>query len=141
MLPSDVDGFGPNALEALIRSADRLPKPTATFRKAVLARALYARRRSESVQRVQGVLTLWLVVAVLCGLPGYCRYHSVRDEYRSLPAISDTSSVPPPYFSRMTLAAMATAEPPTQVDEFEWNLVQAEFAIRDHSLRAFRGSL
>jgi len=132
------------ALEECIRTADRLPKPTNDFRKDVLAEALVARRRSESVQRVQVLTAVFLAAAVLFTLPGY--YYGLQNgtpRETMYPAynVSDAMDAIPPYFSRTTLAAMAVAQPLKSTDDFEWGLIQAELTLRDHSARAFGTSL
>jgi len=130
---------GQCALEELIRAAEPTPQPTSAFRQQVLGEALVARRRSESVQRIQVLTTIFLAASVLLFLPGY--YHGLRYDRQTEPAMAGTVDAYDSYFSRVGLAAMAVAEPIRSTDGFEWNLIQAEFAARDHSARAFGGAL
>lgn len=141
MWSSDIDGPvpEPNSLEDWIRSSERMPRPTSSFRQQVLQEALHARRRSDSVQRVQVLTTILIGAAVLLGLPGY--YHGLRDDHQPPHTLAATVASVQPWISRTALAAMAVSQPLRATDDFEWNLVQAELTVKDQSARVFGVSL
>ena len=139
MWSSDCDGFEAVVLEDRIRSAGRLPQPGTSFRQQVLQQALHARERSESLQRVQVLTTILIAAAVLFGLPGY--YHGLHDDRQSPTALAETMAQAPEWINRTALAAMAVSQPIKASDDFEWNLVQAELAVKDYSARVFRNPL
>jgi hypothetical protein len=127
------------ALEEWIRTAEQTPQPTHAFRQQVLGKALVARRRSESVQRIQVLTTVLLAASVLFFLPGY--YSGVHHERHAAATTMVETADSYSYFSRTGLAAMAVAEPILSNDGFESSLIEAEFAMRAHSARAFGGAL
>jgi hypothetical protein len=139
MWSNEFDAPTPGALEDWLRSADGPPQPTMAFRQQVLAEALQARRQSESLQRVQVLSTMFLGMAVMLGLPGY--YHGLRDESQPPPTLAATVATVPTWLSRTAFAVAAVSRPMKASDDYEWNLVQAEFAVRDQSARLFRGAL
>jgi hypothetical protein len=139
MWSNECDGFELAALEDRIRSAGRLPQPKTAFRQQVLHQAIHARERSESLQRVQVLTTILIGAAVLLGLPGY--YHGLRDDRLRPHTLADTMAQAPEWINRTALAAMAVSQPIKATDDFEWNLVEAEFAVKDHSARVFRSPL
>jgi hypothetical protein len=139
MWSSDIDDPNAGFVEDWIRAAEQIPRPTAVFREQVLQQAVHARRRSESLQRVQVLTTLLIGAAVLFGLPGY--YHGLRDDHQPPHSLAETVAAVPPQLSRIALAAMAVSQPLHATDDFEWNLVQAELTIKDQSARVFGAAL
>lgn len=140
MWSDEVPEFAPCPLELLVRAGACLPKTTASFRAEVLAHAWQARRRQQFIQRLLVVSLAGLMLTAGLGLPAsYCAAQ-LSGQPRSTPSESPNDA-PRHDFSRITLMAWAAEEEATQAGGFEWNLVEAEFALRHRPLRAMRGAL
>jgi hypothetical protein len=114
-------------VEACVRSAERLPQPSLSFRNRVLDEALRVRHRSLSLHRIQTLTSSFLAASLLLFLPGY--YHTLRNPSGTAAAGSSrtVATLPTP--------SLATA------DAYEWGLVQAALADRNESARIIRGAL
>jgi len=117
-------------VEGCVRAAERLPRPSLTFRTRVLDEALRVRHRSLSLHRIQTLTSSFLAASLLLFLPGY--YHTLRNPvgWPSTTAVS----------SSWTVATLPTPSLRT-ADAYEWSLVQAALADRDESARIIRGAL
>lgn len=140
MWSDEVPKGGVCSLEALVRAGDRLPKTTASFRAEVLAHAWQAHRRQQFIQRLLVFSSAGMMLLAGLSLPAsYCVAQlSAQQRPKDYASPSD---MPPQDFSRITLMAWAAEEGSTQAGGFEWNLVEAEFALRHRPLRAMRGAL
>lgn len=127
------------AIEELIRAAEPMPRLTGSFRQQVLVQAVHAKRRSDSVQRVQTLTTMLLAVALFVFLPGY--YHRAQAGGVPITYSMAAESDDYPSFSRIATASMAVAQPLLSNDAFESSLIEAELAVKVHSARAFGAAL
>lgn len=140
MRSHEVPDFTPCPLELLVRAGQCLPKTTASFRAEVLARAWHAHRRQQFIQRLLVVSVVGMLLFAGLGLPAsYCTAQ-LRLPQRALSHESPRDTLRQDS-SRITLMAWAAEEEATQAGGFEWNLVEAEFALRHRPLRALRGAL